>query len=429
MLADENVVSHRQRHRVLQMPADGESRSQRPAHPHRKRGVAPGAPQHQFTAKNDADDGIVNVPENRTIVHQEPIRNRAQPPDGVVLVGADRFVGDVAACGYDGESQFRSQEVVQRRVRQHRAEVRIARRHCGRDESGPRLPAQQHDRGFGRKQQPLLQLADLAGVLYGRQTGKHQGKGLLFPVLALPQPCDRRLVRGVHDQVESTETLDGYDPACADHSCGLEQRRVPETDLQPGGVPQLEGRAAVRAGVRLSVEAPVPWVPILTTALRAHLKTFHRGVRAIVRQRFDDREARAAVRAVRERIPVTAVARVEDFGQTLRTGGDIGQNQGGLTPARVADANLEMRETGRIEVAELQALDEGPRGLFPLQAQKEPVQRALFPFGLDENPLGGIQHPAGQPHLCGEPIDKGPEPDPLNRPANDHMDPLSHDLR
>ena len=47
--------------------------------------------------------------------------------------------------------------------------------------------------------------------------------------------------------------------------------------------------------------------------------------RAVVGQRVDDAEARAAVRAVGERIAVAAVGGIEDLGQAVRAGREVGQ--------------------------------------------------------------------------------------------------------
>ena len=77
-------------------------------------------------------------------------------------------------------------------------------------------------------------------------------------------------------------------------------------------------------------------VVIFSVTLRAHREFFHGCVRAVIRERFYDREAGTTVRTVRERIKVAAVLPVEDFAQATRTGGCVGQDQGGLFAATVA---------------------------------------------------------------------------------------------
>src|ERR687886_328456 len=85
--------------------------------------------------------------------------------------------------------------------------------------------------------------------------------------------------------------------------------------------------ATVRASVGLSVKPSIQWVLVLCMALRTHLKSLHRGVRAIVGKRSQDAEARAAVGTVGEGIAIATVGRIVNFVQTGWTGGEIGQNQ------------------------------------------------------------------------------------------------------
>src|ERR1039458_5649515 len=88
-------------------------------------------------------------------------------------------------------------------------------------------------------------------------------------------------------------------------------------------IPQRKLRSADRAGVGLSVEAAVARVVVFGLTLRTHREGFHRGVRAVIGQRFDDAEARAAVGAIGERVPIAAVGRVEDLAQAIGTGRDV----------------------------------------------------------------------------------------------------------
>src|ERR1039458_10355613 len=105
-------------------------------------------------------------------------------------------------------------------------------------------------------------------------------------------------------------------------------------------IPQRKLRSANRAGVGLGVEAAVERVIILGLTLRTHREGFHRGVRAVIGQRFDDAEARAAVGAVGERVPIAAVGRVEDLAQAIGTGRDVREHQSGLGPAGFAWADF-----------------------------------------------------------------------------------------
>ena len=76
---------------------------------------------------------------------------------------------------------------------------------------------------------------------------------------------------------------------------------------------QAHAGAALRACVRLRVEAAVGGVLVLRPARRAHREAGHRRPWPVVGHAAHDREARPAVRAVDERVAVAAVSRVEQL--------------------------------------------------------------------------------------------------------------------
>ena len=92
----------------------------------RERGVAAGAAQDQFAAHHHAHDGVVHVPDDGAVVDEEQIGDAAEAFEGFVLVGADRLVAQVAARGHDGEPERRQEQVMQRGVGEHDAEVGVA---------------------------------------------------------------------------------------------------------------------------------------------------------------------------------------------------------------------------------------------------------------------------------------------------------------
>ena len=155
-------------------------------------------------------------------------------------------------------------------------------------------------------------------------------------------------------------------------------------------------RAADRAGVGLRVKAAVARVVVFGLALRAHRERFHRGVRAVVGQGFDDAEARAAVRAVGERIAVTAVLRIENLAQTIGTGGDVRQHQRGFVTAGFAFADFKILVSDRIEPGSFEALNETARGFFGFEAEQEFFERCARAFDFDEDALWRIVDPAGE---------------------------------
>ena len=86
-------------------------------------------------------------------------------------------------------------------------------------------------------------------------------------------------------------------------------------------------RAADRAAVRLGVIAAVFDVVVFPVAVRAHREGAHRGLGPVIGHVLDDREARAAVRAVDEGIAVAAVGRVAQFPQAVLADADVRRNE------------------------------------------------------------------------------------------------------
>ena len=203
------------------------------------------------------------------------------------------------------------------------------------------------------------------------ERGVHQRERLFLAVLAGAQSLDGGFVARVDDQLESADALEREDLPVADYLCGREQGVVARERIVAPGIPQLELRAATRAGVGLGVEPAVERVVVFALALRAHREFLHRSVRAVVGQRFDDGEARAAVRAVGEGISMAAIGGIENFPGAIGAGRDVGQDEDGLGAGVVALADFEAGVAGGIEEGELEALDDGARRLFGFEARRE----------------------------------------------------------
>ncbi len=126
VLAQADLVVHGERHGVLQMPANREDGPQRLLDEHRQRRITARAAQHHLAVEHNADDRIIDVPHDRPIVHQEAAGDTGEPGQGFALVDADGLVGAVAAGRHDGKAKLREQQMMQRRVGKHDAEVGIA---------------------------------------------------------------------------------------------------------------------------------------------------------------------------------------------------------------------------------------------------------------------------------------------------------------
>jgi hypothetical protein len=104
------------------------------------------------------------------------------------------------------------------------------------------------------------------------------------------------------------------------------------------------------------VKTPIVGVVIFALAFRAHHKALHRGVSAIVGQRFDDREAWTAIRAIGERVTKATIIGIENFAQTIAAGGDVGQDERRFLAALFALANFEAPVINRVEKGILETL-------------------------------------------------------------------------
>ncbi len=290
------------------------------------------AAQHERPAQHR----VVGARLDRAVVDEEAVGDRGQALQRLGVVEGDRLVGDVAAGHHERHAGVREQQVVQRRRRQHHAEVGLARRDGGRDR-GARAPARDHDRALAPAQQPLLLRPEQDQRACGVEVGRHQGERLVLPVLARAQRGDGVLVVGAAREVVAADALDGDDEAVEQRGGSRRDRvdsagygaasrdridatsrcdaRAAARDGAALAVEQPRARPALRAGVRLGVEAAVERVLVLRPAGRAEREAGHRRARAVVGDAAHDREARAAVGAVDERVAEAAVARVAQLGQ------------------------------------------------------------------------------------------------------------------
>jgi hypothetical protein len=107
----------------------------------------------------------------------------------------------------------------------------------------------------------------------------------------------------------------------------------------------------------------------------------------VVGEGLYDGKPGAAMRAVRKRVEVTAVVRVENLFQALRAGGDIWKDEGAFFAAGVTVADDEILVRDRIEVGGLETLNVRMYGLVLFQTEEKAIQPVLLSLRLDENPL------------------------------------------
>ncbi len=274
------------------------------------------------------------------------------------VVGRDRLVGEVAARHHERTAADRGeQQVVERRVRQHDAEL-------GEAVGAPTARGASAS-GAGRRSStigrtvPASSASSSAPTSHRRRAASRSGT---MTASGLPQ---RRLrsrsvatavgVGGVARQVEAAEALDREDAAveqqpapprhdrvgafaprrrgrgagAATASRSRRQRHV----VRPGRQRRAGRRSGTAAGRRSRQASGCAWKrrsrgsPYSSRALRAHREVRIEVIGPVVGDVADDREARAAVRAVDERVAVAPVRGVEEFGEALGARGDVGGDE------------------------------------------------------------------------------------------------------
>ena len=131
VLTDNDLTAGGDGERVFLMCADRQQRRQRLLNRHGIGSIAASATQDHLASQDNAHDGIIDLPGDGAIVNEENVGDTGQARQSLALVEADRLVAAVAAGGHDGKTDLGHQQMVQRRVRQHDAEIGIAGSHCG----------------------------------------------------------------------------------------------------------------------------------------------------------------------------------------------------------------------------------------------------------------------------------------------------------
>ena len=180
------------------------------------------------------------------------------------------------------------QEVLQRRVGEHDAELGQIEGDGARESTAAELAPQQNDGAHAAGEQARFGIVDgtqLAGVIEGRH---HDGERFVAAVLAAPQLGHGVLVAGVACQMKAAQALDGDDSAaCKQRGAALYDgvARFARGARDGGSIacaPPGDMWPAGKAGIGLGMEAPVERVGVFGGAFRAHGKRIHGGLRAVV---------------------------------------------------------------------------------------------------------------------------------------------------
>ncbi len=178
------------------------------------------------------------------------------------------------------------------------------------------------------------------------------------------------------------------------------------------------------------MEPAVSGVFVFCAAVGAHDERRHGRPPAIVRGSDDDRQPRAAIRAVEKRVAKPPVGRVEQLREALLAGGHVGRDIDGAGSVVLADLDAEpVLALGR-PLFPRQVLDLCQGRRLVGEIRQETLERGRFPLDLDQDASGLVPHEAGQVAVRGEVEHERAESDALDdashhdRPAFHEVDPM-----
>ena len=235
-------------------------------------------------------------------------------------------------------------------------------------------------------------------------------------MLAAAQRRDGLLVAGHGGQVIAAEALHRDDTPRA-QQLGRDLDRLTGKRLAPSRH-QAQLGTARRARDRLRVEAAVRGILVLARAVPTHGEAGHRGTRPVVRHVTHDREARAAVRAIGERVAEASIVRVEQLAEAVLARGDVGRHQDLALAARraVQDRELALPEGAQVDVREL--LDHRQRRRLAHQHVDEARDRLAVALDLDHRAARIVGDVAREAQARREGVGEGAEPDALHQPID-----------
>ena len=381
-----------------------------------------------------AQHRVVVARQNATVVAQDGIGDAGELDQRLIVVGDDGLVMQVsrghdqhgksriALLGTQGLREIVEQQMLDGRAGQHDAQLgKVIGQTGGELRLGPL--AQQHDGAFGGFQGALLRLVDMARTARVGRARYHDGERLALAALALTQLRQRIGIRGVAHQMEAAEALHRHDAAVEQQLDRFRENGVggfagiAPLRLLPAlrKVHPADVRAAIPTGIGLRMEAAVERIGVFGGATRAHGEILHGRCGAVVGQRPDDGEARAAVRAVDERIAVATVFGVEQLVKAIVASGQIGGDQRGLLGvAIVGEADVERAEPFQRHLLEVDLLDLCGGRRVHVQLGDELVQQARLALGVDEHAFHSVENPAVELVFLRQTIHEGAKAHPLH---------------
>ena len=317
------------------------------------------------------------------------------------------------------------QQVLQRRVGQHHAELGAARRDRRRDR-GVRSARRDHDRPLAPGEQRLLGRPEVDERPRRRDVRGHQRERAVLAVLARAQRRDRGLVVGAAGEVEAADALDGEDPPGAQR----ERRRAHRVAAGATGRPSRSTRAT--AGPHSGHAFGWAWKRRSRGSSYSARQAAHIANAAIVVSGRSYGTPRTIVNrgpqfgAVDERVAVAAVGGVEELFEAGVAHRAVGRHERVRRPAAGA---LEDAEAGRAAARDAlvrDRLDRRERRRLARQALEEALDRRRVALDLEHDAALVVADEAVEPERLGEAEDVRPEPDALDRAVDARADARGH---
>ena len=192
--------------------------------------------------------------------------------------------------------------------------------------------------------------------------------------------------------MKAAQAFHSDDPVLAQEGHRLFDGAVPGPQGAPGAIEQAQAGAAGRAANGLGVVAAVVGGLVLALAVGAHREPGHGGVGPVVGDVAHDGEARPAVGAVDERVPVTPVGGVEQLAQAVGAGGRVGRDQGPALAGGVAGRDLKAAPADGGQRCRHQSFYYRQRRSLGLEAPQELRHCLSSALHLDERPGHVVAH-------------------------------------
>ena len=413
MLALKNIVLLRQAEARLLLRPAGEDAASAVGHLHREGNVSARAARGVlFTVEHPAQR-IITAGLYFAVVQQEAVRDAVQLFDRLGVFIHDWRVREIRARHNEHVDIVPEQQVVQRRIRQHHANVIVLA-----DVLHARLALlKQNYRAAEAVEYLLLIGRDAAYFLCRLHVAAHYCKRLLVALLAATKRHGSLRLRAGAGQMHTAQPLDG-DYFSVFHISARKLYRVALKPI-PFRVEEEHLRPADGTAVGLGVIASVLDVVVFPVTVRAHRELAHRGLAAIIRYIFYYSKAWTAISTIYKRVAVSPVVPVAQFAQAVVTDADIRRYQCipklfcfALENAKIGII-LQLRRELRLDALYHRQLRRAQR-----QSLGEAFQRLALTLQLQLHSGGSILDKAAQAVFLHKLMDERAETDPLHNAVN-----------